>query len=125
VQTLSGTRYSLPADHGVVKLDENEVVSVRLRGFFKGWMCVGKRKVSCVFLLTVASDVCAWVYCSKSRFLDVVKWVDDHGLGLDDSFLVAYEAGALTPMTEQGLQRWRSAQELAVRLLYGPTQGCV
>lgn len=76
METLNGnTRYAFPEDGTpAVKLGEGETVEVRLRGFHKGNIRVGKRAYACVFLRRC--DAPGWVYVSKGRFLDLVGWID-------------------------------------------------
>jgi len=121
MKLLTGTRYCLPeGSRASCKLDEGDVVRVSLRNFFKGWICVGVRKVSCVLCLPVGPE--PWVYCSKSRFLDIVKWVESHGHDFQSEFNLQYNAG-LIPMTDLDLQRTLEVRKLAVAVAYGPSQG--
>ena len=119
---LTGTRYSLPPDErGACKLDEGEVVKVRLERFFKGCMCVGLRKVSCIFFLPVGPE--PWVYCSKSRFMDIVKWVEFHGCDFHYEFNLQYWGGMLIPLTDSDLELVAQSRRLAVEGVWGAAQG--
>jgi hypothetical protein len=127
MKILTGSRYNLPSqglgDESLAcKLDPGDRVRVAFRGFYKGWMCVGPRKVSCVFFKPVGPE--PWVYCSKSRFLDVVKYLEIKGIGFDDSFTLVYE-GILSPYTDADLEEHGRVELLAVQVEYGPTQGRV
>ena len=121
MKLLVGSRYLLPLDgRAACRLDEGDVVKVSLRGFFKGWMCVGSRKVSCVFFLPVGPE--PWVYCSKSRFLDIVKWVGEHTSDFGFEFNLQYNVG-LNPLTDLDLQRSVEMRKLVVAVAYGPSLG--
>jgi hypothetical protein len=127
MKILTGSRYNLPSqdlggDRPACKLDTGDRVRVTLRGFYKGWMCVGPRKVSCVFFKPVGDE--PWVYCSKSRFLDVVKYLEENGVGFDDTFTLVYK-GVLSPYTDADLEHQVGVELLAVQVEYGPTQGRV
>ena len=122
MKQLVGSRYSLPDDgRPACKLDDGDVVRVALRGFFKGNMSVGARRVACVFLRPVGDE--PWVYCSKGRFLDVVKWVESRGLDFHTEFSVEYARGSLNPMTDADLVRAVDTRRMAVEVTYGPFQG--
>lgn len=124
MQLLTGTRYGLPAD-GVAacKLGKDEQARVRLRGFYKGHICVGKKKFSCIFLKPV-DDASPWIYCSKGAFINIVQWMLSKNLSWDDEFVVIYE-DALNPYTDTDLNRRGEIQRLAVIVEFGPSQGVV
>lgn len=102
MRELKGTRYGLPPSGTAYQLGLGDIVEVRLRDFYKGYICVGKRKFSCAFFKTTTGS--AWIYCSKGRFIDIVQWIDKLG-DFDTVFYLQYAAGALTPYTKEDLLR--------------------
>ena len=105
MQILTGTRWGLPlGGRPACKLDEGESVVTSLQGIYKGHMCVGKRKVSCLFFAPTISTL-LWIYCSKSRFIDIVLWAVRKNLNLSDVFALKYLGKMLVPMTEEDILR--------------------
>jgi hypothetical protein len=85
------SRYGCPPDgHPAIKLGAGEWAIVRITGCFKGYIRVGKRAYSCIFLQR--QDEQGWVYCSKSRFVELIMWADQH-LGISplaEKFILHY-----------------------------------
>jgi|GEM_PF-1838773 hypothetical protein len=122
MKLISGTRYGLPDDdRGACKLDDGDTVKVSLEGFFKGWMCVGVRKVSCIFFQPVGPG--PWVYCSKSRFLDIVEWTEFHGHDFHTEFNLQYNAGGLIPLMDSELPYQEELRRMAVVAIHGLAKG--
>ncbi len=116
------SRYGTPDKGRAFKLSPGEWAKVTFRGFYKGYIRVGKRAYSCAFLKVVGGDLAPgdWVYCSKGAFMDIAHYAETKGF---EPFYLEYIAskpyGTLNYFSEEDIQGRQNRHVMINQLLYG------